>query len=279
MSAFERAGLGTGVLLTGSYLAMSGTTTTTLTIADGAAIVGGYFYESNGSVTIATSTLGSATFSVVIIANTAAGNQTITANGAATGTVVPAVTRIALVTAGQLTTITTSITATNIVVLGTITTSAGTISTITPYYPYANARQQRTQQYCQGNGGTVSLVSASTYYALANYAAGVSSADGSMTFNTTNGQITIYQSGVYQFDFQITYDSNATGTRQALIQNLGVGFNLMSAANFATSSTYRGSATYAITVTLGTPNTYFLQGWSSVAARSVTDSYIVCTRL
>ena len=75
MSAFERAGLGTGVLLTGSYLAMSGSGTTTLTIADGTAIVGGYFYESNGNVTISTSTLGSGTFSVVIIANTAAGKM------------------------------------------------------------------------------------------------------------------------------------------------------------------------------------------------------------
>ena len=33
MSAFERAGLGTGVLLTGSYLAMSGATTTTVLYA------------------------------------------------------------------------------------------------------------------------------------------------------------------------------------------------------------------------------------------------------
>ena len=277
MSAFERAGLGTGVLLTGSYLAMSGATTTTLTIADGSAIVGGYFYESNGAVTISTSTLGSGTFSVVIIANTAAGSQTVTANGAATTTVTTATTRIALVTAGQLSTITTSITATNIVTLGTITLSAGIISVITPYYPYANGRQQRTQQFCAGNGGTVSLGTAS-FTTLANYAAGVSSADGSMTFNTINGQIAIYQSGVYQFYFNITFDSNITGNRMGSILNLG-STPVISAALFATNSNYSATVTANITVTSGTPNYYNLQGWSSVASRSVTDSSIICTRL
>ena len=279
MSAFERAGLGTGVLLTGSYLTMSGATTTTLTIADGSAIVGGYFYESNGSVTISTSTLGSGTFSVVIIANTAAGSQTVTANGAATTTVLTATTRIALVTAGQLSTITTSITATNIVTLGTIVTSSGTITTITPYYPYATSRQQRSPQYVYATGGTATSMSASTYTALTNYASGVSSLDGTMTFNTTNGQITLYQSGLYHFDFSLTYDSNATGNRQALLQNLSFGFPVLSAALFATNSTFRGTVTVPLTVTLGSYNAYFLQGWSSVASRSVTDSQVTVTRL
>jgi hypothetical protein len=279
MSAFERAGLGVGVLLTGSYLAMSGATTTTLTIADGSAIVGGYFYESNGAVTISTSTLGSGTFTILIIANTAAGSQTVTANGAATTTVVAATTRIALVTAGQLSTITTSVTTTNLVTLGTVTTSAGTITAITPYYPYATSRQQRSTQYIYATGGTTSGMAASTYTALSNYASGVSSTDGTMTFNTTNGQITLYQSGLYHFDFSLSYDSNATGTRQALIQNLSFGFPVLSAALFATSSVYRGSITVPLTVTLGSYNSYFLQAWSSVASRSVTDSQISVTRL
>jgi hypothetical protein len=277
MSAFERAGLGVGVLLTGSYLAMSGATTTTLTIADGSAIVGGYFYESNGTVTISTSALGSGTFSVVIIANTAAGSQTVTANGAGTTTVLTATTRIALVTAGQLSTITTSITATNIVTLGTVTTSSGTITAITPYYPYATSRQQRTQQFCIGTGGTVSLGTAS-FTSLTNYTSNVNSADGSITFTLVNGQISIYQSGLYLFDFNLTFDTNATGNRMGSIQNLS-SFPVVSAALYATNSNYRGSVIGNITVTSGTPQTYFLQGWSSVAGRSVTDSSIVCTRL
>jgi len=279
MSAFERSGLGTGVLLTGSYLAMSGTGTTTLTIADGAAIVGGYFYESNGSVTIATSTLGSATFSVVIIANTAAGNQTITANGAATGTVVPAVTRIALVTAGQLTTITTSITAVNIVVLGTITTSAGTISAITPYYPYAAARQQRVTQTCYGTGGTASMTLASTYYDLTGYSVSSNSTDGTMTFNGATGEINLSVQGTYLVDFYMIYDASTSGTRGALVRNLNSFFAAVPATAYSANSTYRASAVQVITFSVGTTYSLYLQAWASVSGRSVTGSIITCTRL
>jgi hypothetical protein len=277
MSAFERSGLGVGMLLTGSYLAMSGATTTTLTIADGSAIVGGYFYESNGTVTISTSTLGSGTFTVVIIANTAAGNQTITANGAGTGTVLPATTRIALVTAGQLSTITTSVTATNLVTLGTVTTSAGTITAITPYYPYATSRQQPSTQYAYAAGGTVSMPSASTYYGIPSYATGTSSSDGTITVSTSTGAITIYQSGLYEFNFQIAYDSNLTGTRSALILNLGASFPTHTAA-LSGAISYRSSVIIPITVTTGSSNTYYLQGWSSVASRSITDSQIAILR-
>jgi L-asparaginase/Glu-tRNA(Gln) amidotransferase subunit D len=39
---------GTGAMLYGLYMAMSGTTTSTLTIADGAALINGYTYETNG---------------------------------------------------------------------------------------------------------------------------------------------------------------------------------------------------------------------------------------
>jgi hypothetical protein len=277
MSAFERSGLGVGVLLTGSYLAMSGATTTTLTIADGTAIVGGYFYESNGAVTISTSTLGSGTFSVIIIANTAAGSQTVSANGAGTTTVLAATSRIAIVTAGQLSTITASISAANIVTLGTVTTSAGTISSIASYYPYASGRQQRTQQYCQGSGGTVSLGTAA-FTPLVNFTAGVSSADGTMKFTTVNGEIALYQSGVYHFDYNITFDTNTTGNRMGSIRNLG-NSSPITAALFATSSIYRSSITTVVTVTPGTPALYYLEGWASTAGRSVTDSYVICTRL
>lgn len=277
MSAMERAGLGVGVLLTGSYLAMSGAATTTLTIADGAAIVGGIFYESNGAVTISTSALGSVTYTAVIIANTTGGSLTVSANGAGTTTVTTATTRTALVTAAQLTTITTAITSANLVILGTVATTAGTIATITPYFPYANGRQQRTQQYCQGNGGTVSLGTA-TFTPLINYTAGVSSADGTMTFTLVNGQISIYQSGIYLFDYIITFDTNTTGNRMGSIRNLGNSAPV-TAALFATSAIYRGSITAIVTVTPGTPALYYLEGWASNAGRSVTDSSITCTRL
>ena len=280
MSAFERSGLGVGVLLTGSYLAMSGATTTTLTIADGSAIVGGYFYESNGAVTISTSTLGSGTFSVILIANTAAGTQTITANGAGTGTVLAATSRIALVTAGQLSTITASISTTNIVTLGAITTSAGTISSITPYYPYAAARQQKYTQYCTASGGTVSMPLASTTYNIVGYSSSTNSNDGSMTVNTATGGFALGISGVYQIDFEITFDAGTTGNRLAYVNGFSdVNFNLVSAAAYATTSTYRASATKYITVSPGGLYELILQAYATVSGRSVTNSRVMVTRL
>ena len=281
MTVIEAKTLGIGVLLQGSYLAQSGTGTATLAIADGSAVVatgtttvtGGYLYENTSSASIAVGAVANGTYFLVILANESGASVTVTRSVAGT-TIGTKTTRLALATSAQLSTA-----AQPYITLGTVTVASGLVSVITPYNAFANGRQQGTQQYCQGSGGTISMTSASTYYTIGTYANGVNSADGSMTFSTANGAITIYQSGVYQFDFQIAYDNNATGTRTALFLNLGASFPVLSATNYASSSIYRASATYAITVTPGTPNTYNLQAWSSVASRSVTDSYVICTRL
>lgn len=278
MSAFERAGLGTGVLLTGSYLAMSGLATTTLTIADGAAIVGGYFYESNGSVTIATSTLGSATYSIIIIANTAVGNQTVTANGAATTTVVPATTRIALVTAGQLTTITTSITATNFVTLGTVTTSAGTISTITPYYPYTTTRQLNVPNYAIMAGGVATLLVANTDYQIGTFTSSTTSVDGTIQVDAPSGTVTFYATGYYLVSVQVQFNAGTTGVRKLAITNL-LNAYAISPTNFATSSlVYLTHAAY-IAVTPGLTAPIAITAASTVVGQSVTSCTISVKRV
>ena len=123
----------------------------------------------------------------------------------------------------------------------------------------------------------MSIPSASTYTGIATYATGTSSSDGTITVSTSTGAITIYQSGLYQFNFQITYDSNLTGTRSALIQNLGASFPTVTAA-LSGAISYRSSVIIPITVTTGSSNTYYLQGWSSVASRSITDSQIAIVR-
>jgi len=278
MSAFERAGLGTGVLLTGSYLAMSGSGTTTLTIADGTAIVGGYFYESNGAVTISTSTLGSGTFSVVIIANTAAGSQTVTANGAATTTVTTATTRIALVTAGQLSTITTSITATNIVTLGTVTTSAGTISSISSYYPYAVQRQLLGSIYATMGGGTATLTAANTDYQIGTYTSSVVPADGTISLDTSGGTITFLASGYYIISVQIQFNALTTGVRKLAITNLLSNF-AVSPANFATSALVNYTHSAYIAVTPGSYSAIALTAASTNTGQSVTSCTVSIKRV
>lgn len=278
MSAFERAGLGTGVLLTGSYLAMSGATTTTLTIADGAAIVGGYFYESNGAVTISTSTLGSGTFSVVIIANTAAGSQTVTANGAATTTVTTATTRIALVTAGQLSTITTSITSTNIVTLGTVTVSAGTISSIASYYPYAVQRQLFNSNYAIMAGGTATLTLANTNYQIGSFASATASADGTIAVDSPSGTVTFYATGYYIVSVQVQFNALTTGVRTLAITNLLNNF-AVSPANFATSALVNFTHSAYIAVTPGSFSAIAVTASSTNTGQSVTSCTISVKRI
>lgn len=278
MSAFERAGLGTGILLTGSYLAMTGAATTTLTIADGTAIVGGYFYESNGAVTISTSTLGSATYSIVIIANTAAGSQTVAANGAATTTVTTATTRIALVTAAQLATITTSITATNIVGLGTLITSAGTISSITPYYPYTVQRQLSTPVYATMGGGVATLTAINTDYQIGSFSSSTPSADGTIALDTSGGTITFLATGYYLVSVQIQFNAGVTGVRKLAITNLLSNF-AVSPANFATSSLVNFTHSAYIAVTPGSSYPIAITAASTVVGQSVTSCTISVKRV
>ena len=278
MSAFERSGLGVGVLLTGSYLAMSGTTTTTLTIADGTAIVGGYFYESNGAVTISTSTLGSGTFSVVIIANTAAGSQTVSANGAATTTVVAATTRIALVTAGQLSTITASISAANIVTLGTVTTSAGSISAIAPYFPYATQRQLSVPNYAIMAGGTATLTAINTDYQIGSFSSSTPSADGTITLDASGGTITFLATGYYLISVQVQFNAGTTGVRKLAITNLLSNF-AVSPANFATSSLVDFTHSAYIAVTPGSYSAIAITAASTVVGQSVTSCTISVKRV
>jgi len=66
LTAMETKTLSDGVLQVGSEMAMSGTGSATLAIADGAAVVGGYFYENTTSSSINISTLANATYNVVM---------------------------------------------------------------------------------------------------------------------------------------------------------------------------------------------------------------------
>jgi hypothetical protein len=101
MTAMETKTLSDGVLQTGSLLAMTGNGTNTLTIASGAAIVGGYFYENTSSSAIVITTLANATYNVVIFVNDTTGALTVSRSVSGT-TVTTYAVRVAVCTAGQL---------------------------------------------------------------------------------------------------------------------------------------------------------------------------------
>lgn len=217
MTSMERNTLGSGILLTGSYLSMSNTATT-LTIADGAALVGGYYYESNGAVTIAASGLAAANYNIAIIANTSGGALTVSANGAGTTTIAAATTRIALVTSAQTTTITAAIGTINYQYLGAITVAAASFSNL-QIARYVSAKVKgvpNTQIAYLGRIATSISVPNSTVTSIVNYDVGSNSNDGNMFINTVTGLIDI-PNGTFMAYAHVQWDTNATGTRQIIL--------------------------------------------------------------
>jgi hypothetical protein len=212
---------GTGITLYGSYMAMSGTGTSTLTIADGAAIINGYTYETNGSVTISVTGLNG-NYLVYLIANTAAGTQTVTANGAGTTTVAASTIRVAIITSAQSSTITASIGAANLILLGNVTITAGSITSIAANQttePLAKSLSLSKSVYAYMTipGSSTAASGASTVI----FSSGATSGEGALSCTPASGVITAYYSGVYMVTGQVYWDSNTTGSRYLTINITG----------------------------------------------------------
>jgi hypothetical protein len=276
MIAMEQKTLGNGILFVGSNLAVSGASTT-LTIADGAALINGYFYESTSASTIPTSTLNG-TYTLALIANGSGSSYTVARSTADTTTVLVNTVRMALATGTQLG----IIGAANYISIATVIVGAtGIISSVTSLYPLAIGRQMPNTQYAVMTGGTASLTSASTYYDLTGYATSAASSDASIGVNAGAGEISIRTSGLYCFSLKLHFDTNTTGNRNIQVQNLDMQFMTLSAAQLPNNgiSVYQAEATAYISVTPGTPKVFWIQAWASNAGRSVTDSTFLVARV
>lgn len=281
MTSMERNTLGNGILLTGSYLAMS-KTSSTLTIADGAALVNGYFYESNGAVTIAAAGLASATYNIAIIANTSAGSLTVSANGAGTTTIAAATTRIALVTAAQTTTITTAIGVANYLFLGTIVVSAASFGTLA-IAAYQTAKVKgvpNTQLAYLGYIGSLSIPN-NAVTAITGFSLSSNSADGNLIVDATAGTITV-PTGTYMVYTRIQWDTNATGTRQVIL-NGDSAFTTQYTANGAATQTALSSGVQDGSVIAGDGTSSMILSISvyqnSGAARTISNAWVRVVRL
>lgn len=231
---------GTGITLFGSYMAMSGLTTSTLTIADGATIINGYTYETNGSVTISTTGL-TGTYSVVLVANNTAGTVTVTANGAGTTTIAASTVRAAVCTSAQVTTITTAVGAANVITLGSIVVTAGVIGTITPAYPYSTSLQVPSQIYAAMDTTGILNVTNATDVDMAGFSVSATSGEGVISLNTTTGVFTVALAGYYHVDARCVWDSNTTGIRRIAVGGTGFTYSTMDAqwqSVLATNLTY-----------------------------------------
>lgn len=206
MTAMETKTLNDGVLLVGNNLAMTGSGTNTLTIADGAAVVGGYFYENTTSVGIVISTLANATYNVAILVNETAGSLTVSRSVAGT-TIGTYSVRLVVATTAQLTGLT-------YVQLGTVTVTGASISAITPAYTmYGTTRQLASQSYATMNGGTATLTTSLVAYDVTGYTTSTLTTDNIFSVNTTTGEITIRRTGMYTFTLAGTYSTGTTGYR------------------------------------------------------------------
>jgi hypothetical protein len=281
MTAMEKNTLGNGILLTGSpgtYLAMTNTTTV-LTIADGAAVINGYFYESNGSVTISSAGLAAATYSIVIIANTSGASLTVSANGAGTTVILNATTRAALVTTAQLITIGGAIGAANYITLGTIAVTAGNFATNIPYYPYATSQRfSHPSLYSNLSGGTATLTAINTDYQIANFSSSSQTPDNTIQINSTTGAINIFSSGMYLISVEVNFNAGTTGVRKLGITNVLPNYAI-SPTNFATLSAVYLTHMFYVGTGGGASFATAITAASTVVGQSVTSCNVTIKRI
>lgn len=280
MTVIEAKTLGIGVLLQGSYLVASGTGTATLAIADGSAVVatgtttvtGGYLYENTSTASIAVGAVTNGTYFLVILANESGGSVTVTRSVAGT-TILTKTTRLALATSAQLTTA-----AQPYITLGAVTVASGLVSAITSYFNYATTRQLSPAIYATMSGGVVTLTAANTDYQIGNFSSSTSSADGTISLDAPSGTIAILASGFYIFSVQVAYSTGTTGNRRVTMDNVII-YPPVSAALFATGSTFAGTYSTFITVTPGTQVSTNVKAWSSVTGQSVTNCIVNVKRI
>jgi hypothetical protein len=213
MVAMETKTLSDGVLQTGSLLAMTGNGTNTLSIASGAAIVGGYFYENTSSKSIVITSLANATYNVAILVNSTTG--TLTVSRSVSGTTVLAKT-VRLVVATDAMVGAWISAGYSYLILGTVQVSGAVItaSGIVPSYAmYGTTTQLPYQSWAWISGGTVTMTLVNTQYDIAGFNLGDRSADFIQQTNLTTGIMTVRRSGLYNISAFITYGASSAGTR------------------------------------------------------------------
>jgi hypothetical protein len=212
MTAMETKTLSEGVLQTGGLLAMTGNGTNTLTIASGAAIVDGYFYENTSSAAIVISTLANATYNVVIFVNETSGSLTVSRSVAGT-TVGTYSVRLAVATSAQLV-------GQTYLQLGTVTISGAAITAsgiVQDYAMYGTTSQLPYQAYASMGSGIATLTLANTLYELSSFGTPVTSGEGIIVPDNINNTMTVTRAGMYLITTWCTFSSGTTGNRAVII--------------------------------------------------------------
>jgi len=268
MIAMETKTLSDGVLQVGNDLAMSGIGTATLTIQDGAAIVGGYFYENTSSSAINISTLNG-TYNVVIFVNSTSGPLTVSRSVAGT-TVGTYSVRLAVATSAQLT-------GRVYVQLGTITVAGAVITAITPSYAmYGTTTQLPYQSYATMSGGTATLTTANTTYDITGYSSPSVTGDNIFSVNTTTGEITVRRIGLYLVSAYGVFSTGTTGNRFLGIQLNG---SFVQSTRMASSGTSTHTMTQtSLIATTAVNDVIKISAISTLAAQSYANGVFTISR-
>ena len=269
MIAMETKTLNDGVLQVGNDFAMSGSGTGTLTIQDGAAIVGGYFYENTSSSAIVISTLANATYNVVIFVNSTAGSLTVSRSVAGT-TVGTYSVRLAVATSAQLT-------GRVYVQLGTITVAGAVISAISQSYAmYGTTSQLPYQSYATMSGGTATLTTANTTYDITGYSSSSVTGDNIFSVNTTTGEITVRRIGLYLVTAYGVFSTGTTGNRLLGIQLNG---SFVQSTRMASSGTSTHTMTQtSLIATTAVTDVIKISAISTIASQSYANGVFTISR-
>ena len=262
-----RATLGDGILQYQNRLDCTGIGTSTLTIATGAAMVKGYLYENNTTATISTSTLGSQTYSLYIIANESGSALTVSRSVAGT-TVAAKSTRLALNLSAP---------AQPYIKIAEVTTSGGVISGIARYvgdWAIAQSFAYTDRARYLATSGTFNVLN-STY----TYPAVTASFDSQNVYWTGNASFQIKYAGIYLITAQVDWDTSTANRRQIRIDSQS-GYNditQLTAASFitATQTTQRAFAVIPIGATYGLETAFGVGIWQDSGSTRTATNFIV----
>jgi hypothetical protein len=230
MTAMETKTLSEGVLQTGGLLAMTGNGTNTLTIASGAAIVDGYFYENTSSAAIVITSLANATYNVVIFVNETSGSLTVSRSVAGT-TVGTYSVRLAVATSAQLV-------GQTYLQLGTVEISGAAITAsgiVQDYAMYGTTSQLPYQAYAIMDGGIAVLTSTGVEYELSSFNTPVVSGEGLIVPDPINNFMAVTRSGLYTISAFVTFSSGTTGLRRIHVNVNGIQVSSMNAGAVSSS--------------------------------------------
>lgn len=204
-----KAALGNGVLQYLNKLEATGTGTSTLAVNTGAAVVEGYLYENDSSASIATASLGSATYGLYVIANEDASALTVSRSVAGT-TVAAKSTRLALnsTTPAQPN-----------IKIATVVTSGGSITSITAEnnrFASSRVKTVGSSTLASGTRTTNQSITSGTTTVIT-YNSGTNS--DYATIDTSTGFFTVKESGVYLITGSCGFAYNTTGIRYCEFSN------------------------------------------------------------